>query len=110
LERVGRAALREASRLGVRRVAFAPLIRDQGKTKLGTGNVERAVVTGVILAYDTEKRLQKEGLAKVWTLEEWEVEARPAYFDETVVGVKRAIFEASSSAAARKSTSYKQKT
>src|SRR5438105_15850588 len=37
LEGVGRVALREAARLGVSRVAFAPLIRDQGKTKFGTG-------------------------------------------------------------------------
>src|SRR4051812_25505320 len=87
MERVGHVALREASRLGVRRVAFAPLIRDQGDTKLGTGDVEAAVVKGMLLAYDTEKRLQKEGLAREWTLEEWHVEAGPAYFDETVIGV-----------------------
>ena len=102
MERVGRVALREASRLGVRRVAFAPLLRDQGNTKLGAGDVGRAVVKGVLLAYDTEKRLQKEGLAKEWTLEEWEFEAGPAYFSETVVGVKRGISEAKSTAAARR--------
>jgi len=28
-------SLREAARLGVKRVAFAPLIRDQGNSKLG---------------------------------------------------------------------------
>jgi Cytosol aminopeptidase family, N-terminal domain len=106
MERVGRVALREASRLGVRRVAFAPLIRDQGNTKFGTGDVGAAVVKGVLLAYDTERRLQKEGLAKEWTLDEWEVEAGPAYFGDTVSGVKRGITEAASSAAARKSTSY----
>src|SRR3954462_12262105 len=39
MERVGRVALREACRLGVRRVAFAPLIRDQGNTRIGTGDV-----------------------------------------------------------------------
>src|SRR2546430_742763 len=33
LEAVGRVALREAGRLGVRKVAFAPLIRDQGNSK-----------------------------------------------------------------------------
>jgi leucyl aminopeptidase len=109
MERVGRVALREASRLGVRRVAFAPLIRDQGNTKLGTGDVESAVVKGVLLAYDTERHLQKEGLAKEWTLEEWDVEAGPAYFDETIVGVKRGISEAGSSIAARKVTSYMRK-
>lgn len=106
MERVGRVALREASRLGVRRVAFAPLIRDQGNAKLGTGDVGAAVVKGMLLAYDTERRLQKEGLAKEWTLDGWEVEAGPAYFDETVLGVKRGISEAASSAAARKSTPY----
>ena len=64
MERVGRVALREASRLGARRVAFAPLIRDQGNTKFGTGDVAKAVVRGVLLARDTESRLQKQGLAK----------------------------------------------
>ncbi|SIN75486.1 Cytosol aminopeptidase family, N-terminal domain [Singulisphaera sp. GP187] len=109
LERVGRVALREASRLGVRRVAFAPLIRDQGNTKLGTGDVESAVVKGMLLAYDTERRLQKEGLAREWTLEEWEVEAGPAYFDDTVIGVKRGSSEAATMAATRKSDPHMRK-
>ena len=91
MEGVGKVSLREAARLGVRRVAFAPLIRDQGNTKLGTGEVETAVVRGMLLAYDTEKRLQKEGLAKEFTLDEWNVEAGPTYFDETVTGVQKAI-------------------
>jgi hypothetical protein len=94
MEGVGRVSLREAARLGVSRVAFAPLIRDQGNKKLGTGDVETAVVRGMLLAYDTEKRLQKEGLSKEFTLDEWNVEAGPDYFDETVTGVKKAIEEA----------------
>ena len=94
MEGVGRVALREATRLGVSRVAFAPLIRDQGNKKLGTGDVETAVVRGMLLAYDTEKRLQKEGLAKEFTLDAWNVEAGPDYFDETVTGVRKAIGEA----------------
>jgi hypothetical protein len=109
LERVGRVALREASRLGVRRVAFAPLIRDQGNTKLSTGDVETAVVRGMLLAYDTERRLQDQGLAREWTLEAWEVEAGPAYFDDTVTGVKRALSEAATSIASRKAEPYAQK-
>src|SRR4051812_3706928 len=60
LERVGRTALREAARLGVSRVAYAPLIRDQGSSRFGTGDVAEAVLRGVLLAYDTEKRLQKQ--------------------------------------------------
>jgi hypothetical protein len=94
MEGVGRVSLREAARLGVNRVAFAPLIRDQGNTKLGTGDVETAVLRGMLLAYDTEKRLQKEGLSKEFNLEQWNVEAGPAYFDETVTGVQKAIEEA----------------
>jgi hypothetical protein len=94
MEGVGRVALREAARLGVSSVAFAPLIRDQGNKKLGTGDVETAVVRGMLLAYDTEKRLQKEGLSKEFTLDTWNVEAGPDYFDETVTGVQKAIEEA----------------
>src|SRR5229473_7468930 len=73
MEGVGRVSLREAARLGVNRVAFAPLLRDQGNSKLGTGAVEAAVVRGMLLAYDTEKRLQKEALAKKYSLAEWVV-------------------------------------
>ena|SRR5437870_4135982 len=94
MEGVGKVSLREAARLGVSRVAFAPLIRDQGNTKLGTGDVETAVVRGMMLAYDTEKRLQKEALAREFTLDEWNVEAGPMYFDETVTGVQKGIEEA----------------
>jgi len=94
MEAVGRVALREAARLGVSRVAFAPLIRDQGNKKLGTGDVETAVVRGMLLAYDTEKRLQKEGLSKEFTLDAWNVEAGPDYFDDTVTGVQKALEEA----------------
>src|SRR5437868_6900174 len=94
MEAVGRVSLREAARLGVSRVAFAPLIRDQGSKKLGTGDVEMAVVRGMLLAYDTDKRLQKEGLSKDFTLDQWNVEAGPTYFDETVTGVQTAIAEA----------------
>ena len=106
MEDVGRVALREASRLGVGRVAFAPLIRDQGNSKFATGEVERAVVRGMLSAYDTEKRLQKEGLAKPYTLEEWWLEAGPAYFDETVAGVQKASAEASDLIKTRESKPY----
>ena len=94
MEAVGRVSLREAARLGVSKVAFAPLIRDQGNSKLGTGEVGTAVVRGMLLAYDTENRLRKEGLSKEFTLDQWNVEAGPMYFDGTVTGVQRAIEEA----------------
>ena len=94
MEAVGRVSLREAVRLGVSRVAFAPLIRDQGNSKFGTGDLARAVVRGMLLAYDTEKRLQREGLSKEFTLDQWSNEAGVRFFDETVTGVQKAIEEA----------------
>jgi hypothetical protein len=93
MECVGKVALREASRLGARKTAFAPFIRDQGNSKIGTGEVERAVTRGMLLAYDTEQRLQREGLRKSFLLDEWWVEAGPEFFDETVAGVKKATTE-----------------
>jgi hypothetical protein len=106
MEQVGRVALREATRLGATRVAFAPLLRDQGNSKLDTGEVERAVTTGVLLAYDTEKRLQQQGFAKSYMLEEWVAEAGPAYYDETTAGLKKALIQASETAKTRAATPY----
>src|SRR3954471_5317600 len=106
MERVGKVSLREAARLGVSRVAFAPLIRDQGNSKRPAGDVETAVVRGMLLAYDTEKRLQKEGLAGKFTLEQWNVEAGPAFFDDTVAGVEKGIGEAKAAAGKRSTEPY----
>src|SRR3954447_8763632 len=106
LERVGKVSLREAARLGVSRVAFAPLIRDQGNSKLAAGDVETAAVRGVLLAYATAKRLQKEGLARKFTLEQWNVEAGPDFFDDTVAGVEKGIEEAKTAAGKRSTEPY----
>lgn len=109
MEQVGKVALREASRLGIGKVAFAPLIRDQGNSKLETGDVETAVVRGMLLAYDTERRLQKEKLAKAHVLEEWWIEAGPAYYDETVEGVKAATLQAEAAIKSRNNVPYSTK-
>ena len=109
MEQVGRVALRVASKLGVNRVAFAPLIRDQGNAKFSTKDVANAVLRGVFLAYDTEKRLQKEGLAKEFALEQWSQEAGPQYFDETVAAVQQAINDADKAIKARSGAPYATK-
>src|SRR5437763_3931635 len=106
MERVGRVAYREAQRLGVKKAAFAPLIRDQGNTKIATGDVERMTVRGVLLARDTESRLAKEGLGKGDALDEWVIEAGPQYYDETVEGVRKGVKEANEAIAARPKTPY----
>ena len=106
MERVGRIALREAKKLGVGKVAFAPLLRDQGNDNLDVGLVETAVVRGMLLAYDTEQRLQAEGLSNNYALSEWWVEAGPAYFEDTVGGVKEAVRQAEAAIAKRPSMKY----
>jgi cytosol aminopeptidase family protein len=106
LERVGRVSLRQAAQAGVKRVAFAPLIRDQGNTKISAGDAEVAVVQAMLLAYDTEKRLQKEGLARPFTLDEWIVEAGPDYFDETVTAVEKATKQGAAALKERSQESF----
>jgi hypothetical protein len=108
MERVGRVSLRAASQAGVKRVAFAPLIRDQGNSKLPAGDVALAVVRGMLLAHDTEVRLQKEGLTKSNGLEEWIVEAGPDYFNETVTAVEKAIQQTDTALKERKTQPYIQ--
>ncbi|MDB5339775.1 MAG: leucyl aminopeptidase [Planctomycetaceae bacterium] len=109
MEKVGRVALREAVRMGVAKVAFAPLIKDAGNNKLPAGDVENAVVRGMLLAYDTEKRLQKQGFAQPYTLDTWVIEAGPTYYDETIAGVKKAALEATESSKKRGAKPYSTK-
>jgi hypothetical protein len=106
MEQVGRVALREAARVGARDVAFAPLIKDAGNSTIPAGDVETAVIRGMLLAYDTEKRLQAQGIANDYTLASWEVEAGPAYFDETVAGVKKAITQSADAQTKRDTAPY----
>jgi hypothetical protein len=87
MQQIGTIAIREAARMGARRVAFGAAIRDQGNEKLPVGDVAGRVLTGVILAHDTEKRLQKEGYGFKELPVEWIQEAGPDYFADTVVGV-----------------------
>ncbi len=81
---VGRVAAREAVRLKARRVAWAPVIRDQGNNTIDVGEGDRAFVESVLSAYDTEQRLQAQNLAEKFTIGEWVIEAGPTYFDGAV--------------------------
>lgn len=106
MERVGRVAYRQVARLGAAKVAFAPLIRDQGNDTLPTGDVARSVVRGLLLARDTDVRLQKEGLSKKYALEEWIEEAGANFYKDTIAGVKTGIDEAKSAAGKRKTNPF----
>ena len=106
MERVGRVAYREAAKLGAAKVAFAPLIRDQGNDKLPTGDVARYVVRGLLLARDTDVRLQKEGLSKKYSLEEWIEEAGADFYKDTIAGVKTGLDEAKSAIVKRSTAPF----
>jgi hypothetical protein len=89
---IGTVALREAIHLKAAHVSFAPVLRDQGNNKLDVGSCDRSVEEGVILAYDTEKRLQAQGLADSFDVQDWTMEAGPSFFasaaDQLQAGIK----------------------
>jgi hypothetical protein len=94
MQQIGTIAIREAARMGAKRVAFGAAIRDQGNDKLPVGDVTGRVLTGVILAHDTEKRLPKEGFGFKDLPTEWVQEAGPDYFADTIVGVDEYVKKA----------------
>jgi Cytosol aminopeptidase family, N-terminal domain len=91
LRLAGRVAAREAVRLKAKRAAWAPMIRDQGNTTIEVGEGDRAFVEQMLMAYGTEKRLQAQGLAHEFSLEEFVVEAGPSFFDSAVKHVGEGI-------------------
>jgi hypothetical protein len=88
---IGRIAAREAVRLQAKHVAWAPLIRDEGNSTIDVGAGDRAFVEQMLGAYDTEKRLQAQGLAPQLNIEEFVIEAGPAFFDSAVKQVGEGI-------------------
>jgi len=103
---VGRVALREAVRLKAKHVSFAPTIRDQGNNSIDVGQGDRAVVENVILAYDTEKRLQAQHLAGTFDIADWTVEAGPTFYDGACKEIRSGIENAEKEISGRTSTPY----
>jgi hypothetical protein len=91
LKVVGRIAAREAVRLKASHLAWAPVIRDEGNTTIDVGRGDRAFVEALLSAYDTEKRLQDQGLADHFSIEDVVVEAGPSFFDGAVKEVGAGI-------------------
>ena len=88
---VGRIAARESVRLKASHVAWAPVIRDEGNNTINVGQGDRAFVEELLAAYDTEKRLQDQGLADKFSIEDVVVEAGPTFFDGAVKEVGEGI-------------------
>jgi hypothetical protein len=108
LEIVGRVALREAVRLQAQHVAFASTIRDQGNATIDVGDGNRAVAENVVLAYDTEKLLQAEGLSAPFDVAEWLIEAGPEYYPGAVTKVAEGVKAADARIAKRLDEAHRQ--
>jgi hypothetical protein len=106
LKVVGRVALREAVRLKAVHVSFAPTIRDQGNKIIEVGAGDEIVAENVISAYDTEKRLQAQGLAEPFSISDWTIEAGPTFFASAAEKVEHGIATAASSLGTRSTEPY----
>src|SRR5262245_4979082 len=106
LRLVGRVAAREAVRLRAKHVAWAPVIRDEGNSTVDVGLGDRTFVEEMLSAYDTEKRLQAQGLAPRFSIEDFVIEAGPSFFDSAVQQVGEGIESVSRALARRDSTPY----
>lgn len=103
---VGRIAAREAVRLKANHLAWAPLIRDQGNSTIEVGLGDRTFVEALLAAYDTEKRLQAQGLAPAFSIESCVIEAGPSYFDSAVKQVGEGIASATAELTKRDAAPY----
>ena len=79
LERALRVAAREAVRLGVKTVAFAPDLLDAGHTQQSTTYSASAMLRGVIGALEAERQLSLLRLAPPLQLTEWFFDAGTAH-------------------------------
>jgi hypothetical protein len=102
MRNVGAVAIRNAMLLNASSVSFAAALQDQSVKKLDVGDVAEAVVTGAILAYDTDKRIQQRGLLPQHSIDIWTYEAGPAFFQRTVEGVDEAVKKANAEVNERK--------
>jgi leucyl aminopeptidase len=103
---VGRLAAREAVRLKAKHVAWAPVIRDEGNTTIDVGEGDRAFVEQMLGAYDTEKRLQAQGLAPQFSVESLVIEAGTTFFDGAVKQVGEGIATTTAELAKRSPAPY----
>src|SRR5215510_5239699 len=103
----GTIAAREAVRLGMAHVSFAPTLRDQGSTRIDVGEGDAAVAESFLLAYDTERRLQEQHLASGATIREFVIEAGPQYFTGAAEKVSAAVQAAKDALAQRDAKPYR---
>jgi hypothetical protein len=106
LQLIGEIAAREAARLGVEHVSFAPTLRDQGSTRVDVGDGDAAFATGWVLAYDTQKRLAGQGLSTAPNVSTLTIEAGPKFFDGAFSKVTDAVQSATATLQRRSASAY----
>ena len=106
LRLVGRIAAREAVRLKAKHVAWAPVIRDEGNTTIEVGEGDRAFTEQMLSAYDTEQRLQAQGLAPKFAIDSLVIEAGASFFDSAVKQVGEGIESITAELRRRDATPY----
>ena len=106
LKVIGRIAAREAVRLKAKHVAWAPVIRDEGNSTIEVGAGDRVFAEQMLSAYDTEKRLQAQGLAPKFSIESFVIEAGPAFFNSAVKEVGEGIESEVAALKQRETASY----
>lgn len=84
----GATAMREALRLGVEQMAFAPVVRDQGVTRLGADEVAAAFVEGALTEWAAARRAAPQTPAP---LREVTYEAGPAFIASVQAAVPRGV-------------------
>lgn len=106
---IGGIAARESARLKVPAVSFAPTLRDQGSTRVEVGDGDAAFTEGWVLAYDTEKRLQQQGLTPPVDIQSLTIEAGGKYFNSVAAKVADAVNKTTSKVQQRNTTPYTRK-
>jgi hypothetical protein len=102
----GAIAAREALRLGAAHVAWAPTMRDQGSTRVGVGDGDRAFAEGWVLAYDTAKRMQAQRLSPSADVADVTIEAGPKFIADASAKVRAGVAAAAAAAAQRSDAAY----
>ena len=105
---IGAIAARESLRLKAAHVSFAPTLRDQGSTRIDVANGDAAFVTGWILAYDTEKRLQDQNLSPSFDVATMTIEAGSKFFDNAAQKVLDAVQAQTATVQARSTAPYQK--
>lgn len=106
LRLAGAIAARESLRLKATEVSWAPTLRDQGSSRIDVADGDAAFVGGWILAYDTQMKLQHQGLAPTCSITSLTIEAGPKFFEGAGTKVADAVKAAGAEIKARSAAPY----